>query len=70
MGILIGGTDPAREIVDLQVRLFTAERLLEMSINHKQITQAEILEARKWAFDQVKAKYPQLGLEVVDAADK
>lgn len=68
MGITIGGIDPVQSIIDLEVRVLTLERLLELSVNKSPINDKIFQEIRIWALNQVKNKYPQLGLEVKDGA--
>lgn len=66
MGIQIGGIDPVSEIVDLNVRIFTLEKLLNIALqkNQIQISQVEIDNARIDAMKQVIAKFPQLKLRL------
>lgn len=63
MGINIGGIDPVKAIIDLELRQTTTEIILEHIINGRTPTAAIIAQARETAFEQVRKKYPQLGLE-------
>ena len=67
MGINIGGVDLAQSAMDSEFRIIVLEHLVELLINKsggQNIASTQEIEAiRAKAFEQLKKKYPNAGLE-------
>jgi len=68
VGISIGGIDLANEIVELHFQLRRTQKLLEVVINKTPnmagiLTQDDIKAADDDAFDFVRKKFPEMGIE-------
>lgn len=65
MSLTIGGIDPVKGIIDLEVRVGLLERLLEKAAaNGLKLTQEDIETARLKSIEEVQKKYLHLGLEI------
>lgn len=66
MAIKIGGIDVVQSIVDCQFRVAVLERIVDhlaSRLPYGTLTPADLDRFRHEAFDLVKQRYPELGLE-------
>lgn len=69
MSITIGGIDPARAIVELEMRVLVLEQIIDrlvpmaqFGLGTKPLTQADLAEFRDNAVKTLQKKYPGLGI--------